>query len=98
MQKFTLTYFGIFVNYGGILKNHLGAQNLWIQLFSHSFDDSNTLQEKELWEMNAFEKLEAAAKKKEEGNRLFKIGNYWRASKKYERVCLSTISLDKPLG
>lgn len=44
------------------------------------------MKEKEFWEMNAAEKLEAAAKKKEEGNALFKVGKYWRASKKYERA------------
>jgi FK506-binding protein 4/5 len=36
--------------------------------------------------MDASEKLEAATRKKEEGNNLFKMGKYWRASKKYERV------------
>lgn len=42
--------------------------------------------EKEFWQMNGSEKLEAAAKKKEEGNALFKDGKYWRAAKKYERA------------
>jgi hypothetical protein len=36
--------------------------------------------------MNTAEKIEAAAKKKEEGNVLFKAGKYARASKRYEKV------------
>lgn len=44
------------------------------------------LQEKESWDMNTAEKIEAAAKKKEEGNALFKMGKYMRASKRYEKV------------
>ena len=44
------------------------------------------LQEKESWDMNTEEKIEAAGKKKEEGNVLFKAGKYSRASKKYEKV------------
>ena len=59
MQKFRVTYFGIFVNWSGVFKNRPGARNLWIQCYF-------LIQEKELWEMNAFEKLEAAAKKKDE--------------------------------
>ena len=43
-------------------------------------------QEKESWDMNTQEKIEAAAKKKEEGNALFKAGKYGRASKRYEKV------------
>ncbi|KAJ8428476.1 hypothetical protein Cgig2_029929 [Carnegiea gigantea] len=42
--------------------------------------------EKESWDMNTQEKIEAAAKKKEEGNALFKAGKYARASKRYEKV------------
>ncbi|KAK7339107.1 hypothetical protein VNO77_19751 [Canavalia gladiata] len=42
--------------------------------------------EKESWDMNTQEKLEAAAKKKEEGNVLFKAGKYARASKRYEKA------------
>lgn len=45
------------------------------------------LQEKESWDMNTQEKIEAAGKKKEEGNALFKAGKYERASKRYEKVC-----------
>lgn len=36
--------------------------------------------------MNTEEKIEAAGKKKEEGNVLFKGGKYARASKRYEKV------------
>ncbi|KAL0889907.1 hypothetical protein Bca101_013890 [Brassica carinata] len=43
------------------------------------------IKEKESWDMNTQEKIEAAGKKKEEGNTLFKAGKYARASKRYER-------------
>lgn len=47
--------------------------------------------------MNTPEKIEAAGKKKEEGNALFKAGKYERASKRYEKVyntiCLVYTSL-----
>ncbi|WOL04409.1 70 kDa peptidyl-prolyl isomerase-like [Canna indica] len=43
------------------------------------------VKEKESWDMNNEEKIEAAAKKKEEGNALFKLGKYARASKRYEK-------------
>lgn len=36
--------------------------------------------------MNNQEKIEAAARKKEEGNAAFKAGKYVRASKRYEKV------------
>lgn len=36
--------------------------------------------------MDTAEKIEAAGKKKEEGNALFKVGKYVRASKRYEKV------------
>uniref|UniRef100_A0A2N9GRS1 peptidylprolyl isomerase n=1 Tax=Fagus sylvatica TaxID=28930 RepID=A0A2N9GRS1_FAGSY len=42
--------------------------------------------EKESWDMNTQEKIEAAGKKKEEGNALFKAGKYERASKRYEKA------------
>lgn len=45
-----------------------------------------SLQEKESWDLNTQEKVEAAGKKKEEGNVLFKAGKYARASKRYEKV------------
>ncbi|KAL2965790.1 hypothetical protein AAZX31_16G081100 [Glycine max] len=41
--------------------------------------------EKESWDMDTPEKIEAAGKKKEEGNALFKAGKYARASKRYEK-------------
>ena len=37
--------------------------------------------------MSTPERIEAANRKKEEGNQLFKIGKYQRAAKKYEKVC-----------
>lgn len=43
------------------------------------------VKDKESWDMNTAEKIEAAAKKKEEGNALFKLGKYARASKRYEK-------------
>lgn len=43
--------------------------------------------------MNTQEKIEAAGKKKEEGNVLFKAGKYARASKRYEKVFRETIHL-----
>jgi hypothetical protein len=50
------------------------------------------VQEKESWELkdNA-EKIEAAAKKKDEGNVWFKMGKYARASKRYGKVKISTL-------
>ncbi|PNY10003.1 peptidyl-prolyl cis-trans isomerase fkbp62-like protein, partial [Trifolium pratense] len=42
--------------------------------------------EKESWDMSTEEKIEAAGKKKEEGNVLFKAGKYARASKRYEKA------------
>lgn len=36
--------------------------------------------------MSTEEKIEAAGKRKEEGNVLFKLGKYERASKRYEKV------------
>ncbi|KAG7025435.1 Peptidyl-prolyl cis-trans isomerase FKBP62 [Cucurbita argyrosperma subsp. argyrosperma] len=42
--------------------------------------------EKESWDMNTQEKIEAAGKKKEEGNVLFKAGKFARASKRYEKA------------
>ncbi|KAL5542796.1 hypothetical protein UlMin_010506 [Ulmus minor] len=41
---------------------------------------------KESWDMNTQEKIEAAGKKKEEGNVLFKAGKYKKASKRYEKA------------
>ncbi|XP_057966653.1 peptidyl-prolyl cis-trans isomerase FKBP62-like isoform X2 [Malania oleifera] len=42
--------------------------------------------EKESWDMSTQEKIEAAGRKKEEGNALFKAGKYLRASKRYEKA------------
>ncbi|XVF84525.1 hypothetical protein PTKIN_Ptkin17bG0044000 [Pterospermum kingtungense] len=44
------------------------------------------VKEKESWDMNTQEKIEAAGKKKEEGNVLFKACKYERASKRYEKA------------
>ncbi|XP_073003060.1 70 kDa peptidyl-prolyl isomerase-like [Typha latifolia] len=44
------------------------------------------VKEKESWDLNNAEKIEAAGKKKEEGNVLFKLGKYERASKRYEKA------------
>ncbi|KAK7319011.1 hypothetical protein RJT34_03720 [Clitoria ternatea] len=44
------------------------------------------VKEKESWDLNTPEKIEAAGKKKEEGNALFKVGKYERASKRYEKA------------
>ncbi|KAG5586639.1 hypothetical protein H5410_047073 [Solanum commersonii] len=44
------------------------------------------VKEKESWDMNTQEKIEAAGKKKEEGNALFKAGKYARASTRYEKA------------
>ncbi|XP_043712988.1 peptidyl-prolyl cis-trans isomerase FKBP62-like isoform X2 [Telopea speciosissima] len=44
------------------------------------------IKEKAPWEMNNTEKIEAAGKKKEEGNILFKSGKYQRAAKRYEKA------------
>ncbi|CAI9297453.1 unnamed protein product [Lactuca saligna] len=43
------------------------------------------VKEKESWDMITPEKIEAAGKKKEEGNVLFKAGKYEKASKRYEK-------------
>lgn len=45
--------------------------------------------EKESWDMSTDEKIEAAGKKKEEGNVLFKAGKYAKASKRYEKVSIA---------
>ncbi|KAK4482977.1 hypothetical protein RD792_010151 [Penstemon davidsonii] len=44
------------------------------------------VKDKESWDMSTEEKIEAAGKKKEEGNALFKSGKYLRASKRYEKA------------
>jgi FK506-binding protein 4/5 len=42
--------------------------------------------EKESWDMNTTEKIEASREKKEQGNSLFKVGKYQRAAKKYDKA------------
>ncbi|KAL2506376.1 Peptidyl-prolyl cis-trans isomerase FKBP62 [Abeliophyllum distichum] len=44
------------------------------------------VKEKESWDMSTQEKIEAAGKKKDEGNALFKAGKYQRASKRYDKA------------
>lgn len=44
------------------------------------------VKEKESWDMNTEEKIEAAGKKKEDGNACFKAGKYAKASKRYEKA------------
>ncbi|KAG4185047.1 hypothetical protein ERO13_A09G208100v2 [Gossypium hirsutum] len=44
------------------------------------------VKEKESWEMDTPQKIEAAGKKKEEGNALIKAGKFERASKRYEKA------------
>ncbi|KAK9087975.1 hypothetical protein Syun_030369 [Stephania yunnanensis] len=53
--------------------------------------------DKESWDMNTEEKIEAARKKKEEGNALFKVGKYSRASKRYEKA-VKFIEYDSSFG
>ncbi|XWS36603.1 hypothetical protein CRYUN_Cryun20dG0098900 [Craigia yunnanensis] len=55
------------------------------------------VKEKESWDMNTQEKIEAAGKKKEEGNVLFKAGKYVRASKRYEKA-VKYIEYDSSFG
>lgn len=43
-------------------------------------------QEKPYWRMDTCEKLESCERKKHDGNLLFKAGNFWCASKKYEKA------------
>ncbi|KAK9944699.1 hypothetical protein M0R45_010255 [Rubus argutus] len=44
------------------------------------------VKDKESWDMNTPEKIEAAGTKKEEGNAFFKAGKYAKASKRYEKA------------
>ncbi|KAI3514522.1 hypothetical protein L1887_12991 [Cichorium endivia] len=55
------------------------------------------VKDKESWDMNTQEKIEAAGKKKEEGNMLFKAGKYLRASKRYEKA-VKYIEYDTSFG
>lgn len=49
-------------------------------------------QDKDSWELETPEKLENARKRKEDGNALFKAGNYARAAKRYEKVSGSQLA------
>ncbi|XP_045821284.1 70 kDa peptidyl-prolyl isomerase-like [Trifolium pratense] len=55
------------------------------------------VKEKESWDLNTEEKIEAAGKKKEEGNALFKAGKHERASKRYEKA-IKYIEYDSAFG
>lgn len=55
------------------------------------------IKEKAPWELNIQEKIDAAGKKKEEGNILFKSGKYQRAGKKYDKA-VDYVSEDEPFG
>ncbi|KAM0913730.1 hypothetical protein ACQ4PT_011960 [Festuca glaucescens] len=44
------------------------------------------VKDKESWDLNNAEKIEAAGVKKEEGNALFKLSKFARASKRYEKA------------
>ncbi|WOG85976.1 hypothetical protein DCAR_0105169 [Daucus carota subsp. sativus] len=55
------------------------------------------VKEKESWDMNSEEKIEAAGRKKEEGNAWFKAGKYAMASKRYEKAAKS-IEYDTSFG
>lgn len=44
------------------------------------------VQVKDSWDMDSAQKLAEAAKKKEQGNSLFKSGNMFHAARKYEKV------------
>ncbi|KAL1333827.1 hypothetical protein AAHE18_11G131700 [Arachis hypogaea] len=44
------------------------------------------VKDKESWDMETPEKIEATGKKKEEGNALFRAGKYAKASKRYEKA------------
>ncbi|KAI3742072.1 hypothetical protein L1987_59752 [Smallanthus sonchifolius] len=55
------------------------------------------VKEKESWDMDTQEKIEAASKKKEEGNSLFKAGKYSKASKRYEKAA-KYIEYDSSFG
>ncbi|RWR95038.1 Peptidyl-prolyl cis-trans isomerase [Cinnamomum micranthum f. kanehirae] len=65
------------------------AVNYEVELVSFEKD-------KESWDMNNAEKIEAAGKK-EEGNASFKVGKYARASKKYEKRRRSNLRFLRPL-
>ena len=41
--------------------------------------------EKESWDMDTTEKIEASKQKKVQGNDMFKVGKYQRVTKKYDK-------------
>ncbi|KAK2971421.1 hypothetical protein RJ640_025371 [Escallonia rubra] len=55
------------------------------------------VKDKESWDMNTEEKIEAAGKKKEEGNAFFKAGKYAKAAKRYEKAA-KFIEFDSSFG
>ncbi|KAK3017471.1 hypothetical protein RJ639_006421 [Escallonia herrerae] len=55
------------------------------------------VKDKESWDMNTEEKIEAAGKKKEEGNAFFKAGKYAKAAKRYEKAA-KFIEYDSSFG
>lgn len=55
------------------------------------------VKEKAPWELSSTERIEAAGKKKEEGNNLFKSGKYLRAGKKYDKAA-DYVSEEGPFG
>ena len=54
--------------------------------FTYSLSPLVNKKEKAPWQMNNHERIEAAGRKKEEGNLLFKSGKHKRAAKKYDKV------------
>ncbi|CAA0838652.1 Peptidyl-prolyl cis-trans isomerase FKBP62 [Striga hermonthica] len=65
-----------------------GNSTVYYEVEMISFD-----KEKESWDMSADEKIDAAGKKKEEGNVWYRAGKYQRASKRYEKA-ISFIDYD----
>ncbi|KAK3029397.1 hypothetical protein RJ639_039741 [Escallonia herrerae] len=55
------------------------------------------VKDKESWDMNTEEKIEAAGKKKEEGNAFFKAGKYAKAATRYEKAA-KFIEYDSSFG
>ncbi|XP_028796053.1 peptidyl-prolyl cis-trans isomerase FKBP62 [Neltuma alba] len=63
----------------------------------YEVDMVDFIKEKGPWELNNSEKIEAAGKKKEEGNLLFKNGKFQRAGKKYDKA-VDYVSEDGSFG
>ncbi|TXG60926.1 hypothetical protein EZV62_012289 [Acer yangbiense] len=74
----------------------VSAAALCLHSLSASFDIASGV-EKESWDMSTPEKIEAAGKKKEDGNALFKAGKYARAAKRYEKA-VKYIEYDSSFG